>query len=277
VKPQRQSLARKPSIPAEGWHGWDDYAPFYDWENAQTLGRRDVAFWRAMASRFEGPVLELGCGTGRVTLPLARAGVRVVGIDRSFEMLRRARSRQARISKSTPRARFVRGDIRALPFAKQTGAPPFSLVMAPYGILQSLVKESDLRATLASVASVLPPGGTFAMDLVPELTTWQEYRNRVRMRGFRTRGASHLTLTESVTQDRKRQLTVFEQQYVERRGERRTRHEFTLTFRTLTIPQMRRRLERAGFGVSAVLGDYDGKPWDPRADVWIVVARKGSA
>ena len=75
----------------EGWQGWDAYAPFYDWENAQTVGRRDVPFWRAVAATAGGPVLELGCGTGRVSLPLARAGVQLVGIDRSAPMLDRAR------------------------------------------------------------------------------------------------------------------------------------------------------------------------------------------
>jgi hypothetical protein len=44
----------------EGWEGWDAYAPFYDWENARTLGRRDVAFWQRMAGAARGPVVELG-------------------------------------------------------------------------------------------------------------------------------------------------------------------------------------------------------------------------
>ena len=67
----------------EGWHGWDAYAPYYDWENAQTVGRRDIEFWRLMAQQADGPVLELGCGTGRVALPVAKDGATVVGIDRS--------------------------------------------------------------------------------------------------------------------------------------------------------------------------------------------------
>lgn len=263
-----QIANRKPQI-SEGWEGWDQYAPFYDWENAQTLGRRDVAFWRTLASRVRGRVLELGCGTGRVTLPLARAGVRVVGIDRSAAMLAHARARQRRARRSPPRAALVRGDIRALPFGTT-----FPLVIAPYGILQSLVSDADLRSTLNAVARVLEPGGTFAMDLVPDLPVWQEYKNRIRLRGFRHRSASHLTLVESVRQDRRRQLTIFEQDYIERQEGRRTERRFTLTFRTLSIPQLRRRLERAGFTVTAALGDYDGRPWDPRADVWVIVAKK---
>jgi hypothetical protein len=45
-------------------------------------------------------------------------------------------------------------------------------------------------------------------------------------------------------------------------------------FRTLSVPQMARRLERAGFSVDAVLGDYRGGPWDARADVWVLLATR---
>src|SRR4051812_49592526 len=93
--------SRIPNPPREGWQGWDAYAPFYDWENAQTLGRRDVPFWRRVALEARGRVLELGCGTGRVTLPLARAGVHVVGLDRSAEMLARAVRRTHALSRRT--------------------------------------------------------------------------------------------------------------------------------------------------------------------------------
>ena len=72
---------------AEGWQGWDDYAPFYDWENAQTLARRDVAFWQRLAAAQDGPVLELGCGTGRSDDSGRARRSGIVGIDRSEPML----------------------------------------------------------------------------------------------------------------------------------------------------------------------------------------------
>src|SRR5438034_3153323 len=87
-----------PVAKPEGWQGWDEYAPFYDWENARTLGRRDVPFWRRIAAAAGGPVLELGCGTGRVSIPLAKAGIDLVGIDRSAQMLTRLRSALKRTS-----------------------------------------------------------------------------------------------------------------------------------------------------------------------------------
>jgi ubiquinone/menaquinone biosynthesis C-methylase UbiE len=262
----------------EGWSGWDDYAPFYDWENARTLGRRDVPFWRRFAAKAVGGlVLELGCGTGRITTPLARDGASIVGVDRSAAMLARAARRAAAVGGGGPkrrrhRPRLVRADIRALPF--RSGA--FQMVLAPYGILQSLTRERDLRSTLASVARVLAPGGQLGIDLVPDVPDWAEYADRVQLRG-RATGGRHITLIESVRQDRRRRLTVFTQRYLERRRKTTIEHSFDLTFRTLPISQMRQRLTQAGFEIEALLGDYRGRPWDHRAEVWIILARRHGA
>lgn len=256
--------------PFEGWHGWDQYAPFYDWENRQTMGRRDVRFWQDMARQHGGPVLELGCGTGRVSLPVARTGAEVVGVDRSDRMLARARRRLKRLRTPLP-LRLVRADIRALPFVARSS---FALVMAPYGILQSLLGEDDLMATLRSVARVSRPGAIFGIDLVSDVPAWNEYRRRVRMRG-KGAGGSQITLVESVRQEPQQKLTIFEQEYIRRRGGRQRVQRFSLAFRTLALPEMLSRLESAGFTIEAVLGDYDGRPWDRRANVWLILARRG--
>jgi SAM-dependent methyltransferase len=272
-------LARKKSKEAsarpEGHDGWDDYAPFYDWENARTLGRRDLPFWRTVAQQVGGRVLELGCGTGRLSIPLARAGVPIVGIDRSEPMLARARRRAVRAGLA-PRLPLIRGDIRFLPFAegRRRGAP-FAMVLAPYGMLQSLLRERDLMATLTAVRRVLEPGGTLGIELVADLPSWDEYKKRVSLSGWRGRtGGARVSLVESVRQDRARRLTIFDQEFTERRGPAKTVRTFSLAFRTLSVPQMVRRLAKAGFEISALLGDYKGREWDPRADVWVILAKK---
>ena len=232
------------------------------------MGRRDVEFWRRLAGQTGGPVLELGAGTGRVLVPIARDGVPIVGVDQSAPMLARARARVRR-GRLTATGRLVRADIRTLPF----GEAGFPLVMAPYGILQSLVRESDLTATLQSVARVIRPRGLFGMDLVPDLPEWDEYNRKLRLHGPRDASGRALMLVESVRQDRRRHLTIFDQEYTERNGTSAVKRRFSLTFRTLSVPQMARRLEKAGFEIAALLGDYDGGPWDRRAEVWIIVAR----
>lgn len=266
---RRQKQEEGRTTPNEGHLGWDEYAPFYDWENARTLGRRDVPFWCRLVQARGGRVLELGCGTGRVTIPLARTGVAdVVGVDRSAAMLARGRTRirRARVDGVS----LLRADIRHLPFAKSS----FGTIIAPYGVLQSLLSDRDLTRTLEGVARLLPRGGVFGLELVADLPEWREYRKRVTLKGRRGRSGAPITLVESVRQDPTRDLTLFDQEFVEGQGRSALRHQFTLAFRTVSVPQMARRLERSGFEVTALLGDYRGGPWDPRAEVWIVLAKR---
>jgi SAM-dependent methyltransferase len=252
-----------------GWEGWDEYAAFYDWENARTVGRRDVAFWRNLARRTGGPVLELGCGTGRVALPLARARVPTVGIDRSQAML--GRSRRG-LPPSTNGPLLVRGDITSLPFESDS----FPLIIAPYGILQSLLSDRLLKRTLDDVARVVRPGGLFGVDLVADVPRWEQYDRRLTLRGRSGPHGLPVALVESVRQDRARKLTIFDQEYIEGKGVGRRVTRFSVAFRTLSVPDMAKRLERAGFCIDALLGDYKGAPWDRRSDTWLILARRSA-
>jgi SAM-dependent methyltransferase len=251
-----------------GHEGWGAYAPFYDWENARTMGRRDLGFWRQLATRTGGRVLELGSGTGRLTVPLHRHGIPIVGVDRTEEMLRRVAPRARRARSTCPP--LARGDVTRLPFADAS----FRLVMAPYGLLQSLLSDVVLARTLREAWRVLEPGGILGIDLVSDVPRWREYTRKVVF--FSPEGPRGLpiTLRETVRQDRDKGLTTFEQEYIEGRGASRQTTPFTIRFRTLPLPAMARRVERAGFEVEAVLGDYQGAAWDRRADVWLLLARK---
>ena len=253
---------------SSGHEGWGAYAPFYDWENARTMGRRDLAFWRQLATRTGGRVLELGSGTGRLTVPLHRHGIPVVGVDRTVEMLQRVGPR-ARRSRTT-RPPLARGDVTRLPFADGS----FRLVMAPYGLLQSLLSDVALGRTIREAWRVLEPVGILGIDLVPDVPKWREYTRKVVF--FSPAGPRGLpiTLRETVRQDREKRLTTFEQEYIEGRGKVRQVTPFTIRFRTLPLPAIAARVERAGFIVDAVLCDYRGAAWDRRADVWLLIARK---
>jgi ubiquinone/menaquinone biosynthesis C-methylase UbiE len=274
-------------VTPDGASGWDDYARYYDWENARTIGTRDVVFWRSLVASSPGPAIELGCGTGRVLLKTSGVvSVRsarkrhprsfpVIGVDLSQPMLDIARRRAKRL-KPAARPALIRADIRALPIATASAA----LVMAPYGILQSLVRDADLGRALAETARVLRSGGQFVVDLVPDLQKWTPYRGRVRMRGKGQAGKT-LTLVESVRQDRRRGLTVFDEEFIEQpagrangRMARSTTRRFSLTFRTLPMAETTRRLVRAGFEIDAKHGGYRGESWTPRSETWLILARK---
>ena len=122
---------------------------------------------------------------------------------------------------------------------------------------------------------MVEPDGIFGLELVADLPAWGEYAQAGQPARPSQARRRQVTLVESVRQDRAEGPDDL------RPGVHRTarpgrprRHRFALTFRTLSVPQMSRRLEAAGFAVEALLGDYQGGPWDPRADVWIILARK---
>jgi hypothetical protein len=133
-----------------------------------------------------------------------------------------------------------------------------------------------LARTIREAYRVLAPGGLIGVDLVPDVPKWRQYTRKVVF--FSPEGPRGLpiTLRETVRQDREKRLTTFEQEYIEGRGAAKQVTPFTIRFRTLPLPAVARRLERAGFEVEAILGDYRGGAWDPRADVWLLLARKPS-
>jgi SAM-dependent methyltransferase len=128
-------------------------------------GGDDIGFFRRLADETGGPVLELGCGTGRVAIPLAEAGHTVVGLDRSVHMLAIAeRKRAALPAPVRRRVRFVEGDMRDVSLGRR-----FGLVFAAFRVFMSLLDPAAQRSTLASVRRHLRPGGILALDLFDPL------------------------------------------------------------------------------------------------------------
>jgi len=136
----------------------DAFADVYDeWYTDITDLDATVAMLRAAAG--EGPVLELGVGTGRLAVPLASGGLRVVGVDTSAAMLERLRARDPDRLVET-----VEGDMVAdLP------PGPFSLAVVAYNTLFNLTAEGEQEACFAAVAERLAAGGRFVVEaFVPE-------------------------------------------------------------------------------------------------------------
>jgi SAM-dependent methyltransferase len=129
--------------------------------------RADQRFYVAYAAeRNARRVLELGVGTGRVAIALARAGREVVGVDRMDAMLDRLHGQLARETKDTrARVSLVRADLRALKLGRR-----FPLVIAPFNVLMHLYTRVDVERALRAVRSHLAPGGRFVFDvLMPDL------------------------------------------------------------------------------------------------------------
>jgi hypothetical protein len=101
----------------------------------------------------------------------------------------------------------------------------------------------------------------------------EEYRKRVSLTGWRQRpGGAHVTLVETVRQDRVRKTHDLRSGIHRAAGRQRRSHTFLAHVPHAHRAADARRLEKAGFVVDALLGDYRGAPWTPRAEVWVILA-----
>ena len=119
----------------------------------------DLPLWEELAERCGGPVLELGCGTGRVALHLARRGHEVVGLDSDPELLAVLERRGAELP-----VRALEADARRFELES-----PASLVLAPTHLLQLLADAGERAECLRCVAASLRPGGLLAAAIIEEL------------------------------------------------------------------------------------------------------------
>ncbi len=136
---------------------YDRIARFYDVDMGQNMRFDDVAFYAHQCARRPGRVLEIGCGNGRILLPLLREGCDAYGVDASAPMLRELARKS--VAARLP-LRGAHADGRRLPFARAT----FACVLCPYSLVTYLTADEDLGAFLRGVHDVLVPGGTVVVD-----------------------------------------------------------------------------------------------------------------
>jgi len=106
-------------------------------------------------------ILDLGCGTGNYTMPLAHRGYKVTGVDRSSQMVRHAKIKlQSQTSPPKVQPQFLEGDVRSLKLDRQ-----FDIVLMMFAVLGYQVTNEDVLATLCTVRRHLRPGGLFVCDV----------------------------------------------------------------------------------------------------------------
>jgi SAM-dependent methyltransferase len=140
---------------------------WHDVENASYDA--DLELWRELAVEESGPILDLGCGSGRVALDLARRGHRVTGVDRSERLVEALRWRAWELDLNVE---VVEADACELDLGDQR----FGLVLAPMQMLQVLSGDESRREVLRRAAAALIPGGLFAAAIVEgaPTETWEE-------------------------------------------------------------------------------------------------------
>ena len=237
------------------------FAEFYD-QFYDIMDREDVGFYVDQAKQTGGPVLELGCGTGRVLIPTAREGLHVTGVDLSEHMMAVFRAKLAQESVEVQgRTQIVCADIRDFALGTQ-----FNLVTVPFRPFQHLITVDEQMACLSAARRHLMPGGRLALDVFnPNLSRLVD-ENRQEVEEMEPRQmADGRTVSRSYRTDfidLDNQVLHIELIYyvtgVEGEQER-TVHAFPMRY--FFRYEMEHLLARAGFEVEALYGDFERSPY----------------
>jgi SAM-dependent methyltransferase len=222
----------------------------------------DVAFYRRLAAETGGPILDVGCGTGRVAVALAADGHEVVGVDLSAPMLRLAAERRRALPDDVAdRLSFSEADMMTLDLGRD-----FALVLTPSRVFQFALTQQAQRRALAALESHLRRDGRLVLDLFDPLLDFVVPSEDASPRGGEL---FHPTTGNRVTwqvarrmPDPGRQLIVEDWEFAETDAAGTVLRSATerLTLRWSLRSEMRLLFELAGLEVVAEYGDFDGGP-----------------
>jgi SAM-dependent methyltransferase len=229
----------------------------------------DIAFWLGRPKTPKASVLECACGTGRITIPLARAGHAVTGVDISEQMLKVARSKVKKETSSVQRRiRLVRADMRELGLDRT-----FDLCIVPFNSFHHLLTVEDQLMALSRIRDHLVLGGRLVFNL---------FRPNLK----RPEGVQRL---DKVIETGGRTLMRYSVQYFDRQNQIThgwLLHEFVepdglvrrqvtpFRLRYVFQNQMKRLLQQAGFRVLSVAGAYDGSRFTSNSRMMIFTAQR---
>lgn len=242
---------------------------YYDAENADLVA--DLSAYVRLAERFGGPVLDVGCGTGRVAFHLAGCGLDVTGLDLSPAMLDRARQRVSHHPALSARLTWIEADVTRLALDGR-----YHLAVFAYNGFMHLLEPHAQIAALQNIARHLTPGGGLALDL----------SNPIEM--FRADDTAALTV-ERIFADLQTGQTIMQQSVASLDRARQTlsvtwvydrlapdglvhRDLVPLQLRYTFAAEMRLLLAQAGFDQVQLYGDYDFNDYEEASPRLFVVA-----
>lgn len=239
--------------------------------------RNDVSFYLDMANQFGEPILEAGCGTGRILLPLASAGFEIVGIDIDTSRLAICETRLAEKSDEIrTRASVVFGDMRNFALNRE-----FALLITPFRSFQHLLTPEDQRIALLNMRRHLQPNGSLILDIfnpsIPFLADSQyltEFGDSPPI--ILPDGRQILQRNRIISRNYLNQIQEAEKIYyvhypngVERRIVKSYSSRYTFPY------ELEHLLTSVGFSITTIFGDYDKSAFgDKYPGELIVIARK---
>ncbi|PTM56409.1 class I SAM-dependent methyltransferase [Desmospora activa] len=244
---------------------------YYDWTSDGLDG--DVAYYADLAMETGGPVLELGCGTGRCTLGIARHGIEAVGVDLEMQMLKKAEEKAEALD-LTHLCKWIQGDMKEFRLERR-----FPLIIIPYRSFLHLMNTREQLAALGCIRQHLEEGGRFAMNVfVPHVEELVESEDRLLHRGtFTVPGSGDIVEVSDRTRYNHFYQTAEVIRYYERfhpEGRLVERIRTTFSLRYVYPVELNHLLRLAGFEITHRFGGFRREPFGPYSTELVIEAKK---
>ena len=255
---------------------FDAWAEIYD--AVYSYVTEDIPFYVGAARESGGPVLELGCGTGRVAIPIAEAGLDVVGLDSSEAMLDVARRKSDQLGPGSGSLTLLHADMRDFSLDDRE---KFNLVVIPFRGFLSLLTVEDQTSTLTTVKRHLAPGGRLVFNVfVPDLNMLvQEGDTAYHLRDVTDPDTgTRYVLWHQSSYDNHNQIVnarvIVEELDADGVMLRRLYRDFQLRY--VHRWEMHHLLNACGYEVLDLYGDFDRSPFDDTSTemVWVAGVRR---
>ena len=239
----------------------------YDRQYAGMTG--DIPFYLKQAGRYGGPVLELACGTGRITIPLAKQGIDITGLDVSGGMLQQAEANAARTGASVS---WIQADCCRFSLGSR-----FKLILIPFNSIAHLHDPESIEGCFACVKKHLSDGGRFIVDIFnPRLDILvRDPSERYPVAEYPDPdGRGTVTVTENNIYDAASQVNHIKWYY--RIGDSSDESVEELNMRVFFPQELDALLRNGSFIIDAKYGDFDESPFTSESPRQIAVCRLSS-
>lgn len=245
---------------------WNGHAKYYDWEFDLicTNQAEDIKIWKALAHEFEGPILELCCGSGRITQELMKDGYIITAIDNSFEMLKILKA------KDLSNLELINSDIRTFKVNKK-----FRFAFISYSSFQQLLTLDDQLNCLTNIYEHLEDKGVLAMDINPRICEGLEVRPKMHAYTAKYLGNSTVTMYTSHKLDRIKQIKHWRDEYlrVDKNGEEVTTF-IDISLKECSLDYMKLLFNKCKFEILDIYGDFNRGDVTEDSNNLIYVVRK---
>ena len=253
---------------------YDKLAVYYDYDIGAGHPEGDKKFYLSLAKKTGGPILELGCGTGRITIPLLRAGYQVTGIDSSKEMLKRLKGKASELNLPSKRLKIYH-----VSMAKFALRQKFPLIIIPFCSFQYLLTKKKQNDCLSNIYKQLSFKGIFALELFiqkHDFLTEKEGKRWIYEKYLPEQKINIKRTTILKRKDFNNQINYFQKEYkvFDKAGKCIDKFGLKDSVRYVFRSEMENLLEKHGFKIKNIFGAYPIQKYDYSRDKMMFIAAK---